>query len=120
MLVLDGETYFFALDGGGTCNPSALFGSAFRAILDRVDEDRNQIARVGGPGSQGIDIALGLGEDAGASILASLDIAWSSGFEPGTSVESYHVDGRRASGSAMFVSENGEGPVSGTFEVMCE
>jgi len=68
---------------------------------------------------QGIDIALGLVEETGASIGVSLDTSWSAGLQPGRSVDSYAIDGNRVSGSATFVSERGDGPVPGTFEVVC-
>jgi len=118
-VVIGDDTYLFALDEGGSCNPSAAFGTAFRAILTRVDGDGNQVAAAGGQGTQGIDIVLSLADDGGASIGANLDMGWTSGLSGDTAVDDYTIDGSHASGTASFISENGD-LADGTFEVLCE
>jgi hypothetical protein len=43
----------------------------------------------------------------------------SSALVEGSSVDSFAIDGNHAEGTATFISDSGEGPVSGTFEASC-
>ncbi|MEZ4503095.1 MAG: hypothetical protein R3C39_10760 [Dehalococcoidia bacterium] len=119
-VVIDGQTYLFALDEGGSCNPD--FFGGFRAILTRVDESGAPVPMAELPGgTQGITISLGPEGGGEASILANLDTGWQAGLDPETeaTVESYSIDGNRAEGTATLAGGEGTDTVSASFEVQC-
>ncbi|MGA9594509.1 MAG: hypothetical protein WBV06_00010 [Acidimicrobiia bacterium] len=123
-VTLDGDTYLFQLDEGGTCDPDWLGTGGLRALLTMVDENGDSVAfEEDSSITQGVDMFLA---DPGEGVPLSeisifLEPAWWANPDAveGSSVDSLTLDGGHAEGTAIFMTETGEGPVPGTFEVNC-
>jgi hypothetical protein len=115
-LTLDGTTYEFREFENGSCNPD-LFGG-FSAILGRIGPDGERLTDETHGVGQGMSVQIGPGmaDDGGdtGSVGALLDIAWNA-----DDIDTFTIEGNRATGTATFMSETGEGPVPGVFEVIC-
>ena len=118
------ETYTFGATGfiTETCNPD-FFGGA-QVILQLLDVTEEPLT-VGGQ-MVFLDIAL-IPNDASSTAVnvptPEPDREWIADSESmqvsGTSVDDWSIDGTVIRGSATFASTAGEGPVPGTFEVIC-
>ena len=131
-ITVGGETFLFG-EGNGICTPDWQGqGMWFRADLGRVDEDGDPIEVPGMPDS--INPAYFVFDHEGSRdaedqtgiyffgvVGSSGDTEWGASHlaENGSGVDSVTLDGNRAHGTATFVSSDGDGPVSGTFEVIC-
>lgn len=119
IVTIGDETYEFRLTETGTCDPD-YFGT-FRAILTRVDDTGAPMENPELPGfTQGIEISVTTGGE--GLVGGNLDgVAWTAFREQDedSGIDSVQIEDDRASGTATFVSEDGDGPVEGTFEVAC-
>lgn len=123
-ITLDGTTYLFQLDEGGTCDPNWVGTGGMRAILTMVDENGDPVAfEQDSTITQGVDMFLVMpGEGVPAStILVGLEPAWWANPDSvaGSGVDSLSLDGGHAEGTATFMTEAGDGPAQGSFEVNC-
>ena len=124
-IVLGDETYLYTQEENGTCDPD-FAGSFFRAFLTRVDENGDPMELPGMEGfTQGATFALaldGFGEaEDQTAISISGETEWFASplTNEGSRVDSLTIDGNYAHGTATFVTNDGDGPVSGTFEIIC-
>jgi hypothetical protein len=131
-IVVGGETFWFTQGPSDICTPDWQGqGMWFRADLRRVDENGDPIEV---PGMEGINPAYFVFDHEGSGgpedqtgiyffggVDSSGDAEWGASHlsENGSDVDSVTLDGNRAYGTATFVSSDGDGPVSGTFEVIC-
>jgi hypothetical protein len=118
------ETYDFGATGFITerCNPS-FFGGA-QVILQLLDVTEEPLT-VGGQ-MVFLDIALIPNDPSSTAVNVPTpepDREWIADSESvqvsGTSVDDWSIDGNIIRGSATFASTAGEGPVPGTFEILC-
>jgi len=124
-IVLGGDTYLYRQDENGTCDPD-FAGSFLRAFLTRVDENGDPMEMPGMEGfTQGATFALaleGFGEaEDQTAISISGETEWFASplTHEGSRVDSVTIEGNYAHGTATFLSNDGDGPVSGTYEVIC-
>jgi hypothetical protein len=121
ILEIDGEEFLLKLSDTGTCD--ADFFGTFRAFLGRVDESGERMT-LSGDLRQGTTFILLYDESAneGTSTINVLsEVEWMAdpSRDERSGVDEVALDGNRAVGSATFVGPNGEGPVSGRFELVC-
>ena len=124
-IIVGDETFLYRQGENGTCDPD-FAGSFIRAFLTRVDENGEPMEVPGMEGfTQGATFALaieGFGEaEDPTAITISSETEWFASplTHEGSRVDSLTIDGNYAHGTATFVSSNGDGPVSGTFEIIC-
>lgn len=106
-----------------TCDPD-FFGGA-QVVLAAADEDGQPLAVDGviAPLSLAL-IPPDLSEDAPSLELSTpAGVEWIANADStavsGSAVDDWSIDGNSITGSATFVSPDGEGPVQGSFEIVC-
>lgn len=132
-IIVGGKTFLFGEGPSDICDPDWQGqGMWFRADLRRVDENGDPIEIPGREGSTNTAIFVFDHEGSGGAedltniyffgdIDSSGDTEWWASHlsHEGSGVDSVTLEGNRAHGTATFVSSEGDGPVSGTFEVTC-
>lgn len=123
-VVVGDETYSFGSTGFITerCNPN-FFGGA-QVILQLLDVGGEPLTV--GDQMVFLDVAL-IPDDASSTTIGvptpEPDREWIADSESlqvsGTSVDEWSIEGNRITGTATFASTAGEGPVPGTFEIVC-
>lgn len=128
-IIVGGETFLFS--EGSRCDPDRG-GIVFEADLRRVDENGDPIGIPGMEDATNSAYFVFDHEGSGGAedltniyfygdIDSSGDTEWWASHlsHEGSGVDSVTIEGNYAHGTATFVSSEGDGPVSGTFEVIC-